>query len=204
MRRRTPRKISIRAHSVVQLALLDTFLMVASERKREWQGFWMISSLSNAHPTPVSLRRTLLVRRIATVFFLAALGLSIELAHAGPCSAKIAQFELAVRQSAGKPNAGPLGRNRSAHRSIANQRRPQSNGPRNGPKRSSQRPWHAPSGLMHKAIELDVDGHSQPPRICTICNERLVRVCHSFSLHPMTAGTSLTAGERCDGRIGGL
>ena len=50
-----------------------------------------------------------MVPRIATVFFLAALGLSIESAHAGPCSAKIAQFELAVRQSAGKPNAGPFG-----------------------------------------------------------------------------------------------
>ena len=49
-----------------------------------------------------------MVRRIATVFFLAALGLSIKSAHAGPCSAKIAAFELAVRQSAGKPNAGPF------------------------------------------------------------------------------------------------
>jgi hypothetical protein len=49
-----------------------------------------------------------MVRRIATVFFLAALGPIIDSAHAGPCSVKIAQFELAVRQSAAKPNAGPF------------------------------------------------------------------------------------------------
>jgi hypothetical protein len=29
-------------------------------------------------------------------------------AHAGPCTASIAQFEQAVRQSAGNPDAGPL------------------------------------------------------------------------------------------------
>jgi hypothetical protein len=40
----------------------------------------------------------------------AALGLSITAAHAGPCTSKIAQFEKAVRQSAGNPNAGPMAR----------------------------------------------------------------------------------------------
>src|SRR5215813_5035102 len=38
----------------------------------------------------------------------AVLGLSFAAAHAGPCSEKIAQFEQAVRQSAGNPNAGPM------------------------------------------------------------------------------------------------
>src|SRR5215510_4277439 len=38
----------------------------------------------------------------------AVLGLSLAAAHAGPCSEKIAQFEQAVRQSAGNPNAGPM------------------------------------------------------------------------------------------------
>ena len=47
--------------------------------------------------------------RAAAAFYMAALGLGISSAHAGPCSAKIAQFELAVRQSAGGPNAGPFG-----------------------------------------------------------------------------------------------
>jgi hypothetical protein len=47
-------------------------------------------------------------RRIAAAFFILALGLSIGSAHAGPCSAQIAQFERAVRQSVGNPNAGPF------------------------------------------------------------------------------------------------
>jgi hypothetical protein len=38
----------------------------------------------------------------------AALGLAVASAHAGPCTTGIAQFEQAVRQSAGKPNAGPV------------------------------------------------------------------------------------------------
>ena len=46
--------------------------------------------------------------RIAAAIFIAALGLNIEPAGAGPCSAKIAQFELVVRKSAGNPNAGPM------------------------------------------------------------------------------------------------
>jgi len=41
---------------------------------------------------------------IATV----ALGLSITAAQAGPCTSRIAQFEQAVRQSAGNPFAGPM------------------------------------------------------------------------------------------------
>lgn len=47
-------------------------------------------------------------RQIAATFFMAAFGLSVAPAHAGPCTDKIAQFELAVRQSAGQPNAGPM------------------------------------------------------------------------------------------------
>jgi hypothetical protein len=46
--------------------------------------------------------------RIAAVVLMAVLGLGIASADAGPCTDKIAQFELAVRQSAGKPNAGPM------------------------------------------------------------------------------------------------
>jgi hypothetical protein len=36
------------------------------------------------------------------------LGFCVASAHAGPCSSEIAQFEQAVRQSAGNPNAGPM------------------------------------------------------------------------------------------------
>lgn len=48
-------------------------------------------------------------RRAATAWIVAAaLGLGIASAHAGPCTKSIAQFELAVRQSANNPNAGPM------------------------------------------------------------------------------------------------
>ena len=36
--------------------------------------------------------------------------LGVASAHAGPCSNQIAQFEQALRQSAGNPNAGPFAR----------------------------------------------------------------------------------------------
>ena len=47
-------------------------------------------------------------RRATVTWIVVALGLSIVPAHAGPCTSKIAQFEKAVRQSAGNPNAGPM------------------------------------------------------------------------------------------------
>jgi hypothetical protein len=42
----------------------------------------------------------------AALLLSAVLGLYPTFAEAGPCSADIAQFELAIRQSAGNPNAG--------------------------------------------------------------------------------------------------
>jgi hypothetical protein len=47
-------------------------------------------------------------RATAAWTVVAALGLGVAAAHAGPCTSKIAQFEQAVRQSAGNPNAGPM------------------------------------------------------------------------------------------------
>jgi hypothetical protein len=53
------------------------------------------------------LRGKIARRRIAAGLILgAALGLTPTLAEAGPCTADIAQFEAAIRQSAGNPNAG--------------------------------------------------------------------------------------------------
>ena len=54
------------------------------------------------------MRRRAISRLSATLLVAAALGLSVAAAHAGPCSSRIAQFEQAVRQSAGNPNAGPM------------------------------------------------------------------------------------------------
>ena len=54
------------------------------------------------------MRRRAISRPSATLLVAAALGLGVAAAHAGPCSSRIAQFEQAVRQSAGNPNAGPM------------------------------------------------------------------------------------------------
>ena len=51
-----------------------------------------------------------LTRQTPAIFVIAAtLALSIVSAHAGPCSADIAQFENTIRNSARKPDAGPMG-----------------------------------------------------------------------------------------------
>jgi hypothetical protein len=47
-------------------------------------------------------------RTTAASVLAATVGLGISPAQAGPCSHDIAQFEQAVRQSAGNPNAGPI------------------------------------------------------------------------------------------------
>jgi hypothetical protein len=47
-------------------------------------------------------------RASAIIAAAAALCLNVASAQAGPCSDEIAQFEQAVRQSAGNPNAGPM------------------------------------------------------------------------------------------------
>jgi hypothetical protein len=49
-----------------------------------------------------------MTRHIAVAIAGAALSLGVVSAHAGPCTAAIAQFEQAVRQSAGAPDAGPM------------------------------------------------------------------------------------------------
>jgi hypothetical protein len=54
------------------------------------------------------MRRRAISRLSATLVVAAVLGLGVGAAHAGPCSSRIAQFEQAVRQSAGNPNAGPM------------------------------------------------------------------------------------------------
>jgi hypothetical protein len=48
------------------------------------------------------------ISRSATWIVAGAFGLGAAAAHAGPCTSQIAQFEQAVRQSAGNPYAGPM------------------------------------------------------------------------------------------------
>ena len=66
------------------------------------------SARSNTSWRCWDMRRRAISRLSATLLVAAALGLSVAAAHAGPCSSRIAQFEQAVRQSAGNPNAGPM------------------------------------------------------------------------------------------------
>lgn len=61
-----------------------------------------------SHPVGLRLPGVFRNQGITAAFFVSALTLSIEPSHAGPCSNQIAQFELAVRQSANNPNAGPV------------------------------------------------------------------------------------------------
>lgn len=65
-------------------------------------------ALLSQHAVGLHLQGAFRNQGIAAAFFVSVLTLSIEPAHAGPCSNQIAQFELAVRQSAGNPNAGPM------------------------------------------------------------------------------------------------
>lgn len=48
--------------------------------------------------------------KVAAVLVVVVFGIGVASAHAGPCSSEIAQFEQAVRESAGSPNAGPFAR----------------------------------------------------------------------------------------------
>ena len=97
------------------------------------------------------MRRRAISRPSATFLVAAALGLSVAAAHAGPCSSRIAQFEQAVRQSAGNPNAGPM-----APQSIGTQldRQPTPA----SIKRAEERAKAAFAAILARAKRLDAKG----------------------------------------------
>ncbi len=81
----------------------------------------------------------------------AVLSLSTQVAQAGPCSAEIAQFEQAIRQSAGNPNAG-LTAPQSVAAQLDRQPTPQS-------VKKAQESLRAKfSATMARAKELDAKG----------------------------------------------
>jgi hypothetical protein len=82
----------------------------------------------------------------------AVLVLSLAAAHAGPCSEKIAQFEQAVRQSAGNPNAGPMAR-QSIGAQIDRQPTPGS------VKRAQERAQSTFAAALARAKRLDAQGN---------------------------------------------
>ena len=91
--------------------------------------------------------------RVTTVIIAAtAFGLGVASAHAGPCGSEIAQFEQAVRQSAGNPNAGPM-----APQSIGAQLDRQ---PTPGSvKRAEERTQAAFAATLARAKRLDARGN---------------------------------------------
>jgi hypothetical protein len=91
-------------------------------------------------------------RATAAWVIAAALGLSIASAHAGPCSTKIAQFEKAVRQSAGNPGAGPMAP-QSIGAQLDRQPTPAS------VKRAEQRAQASFHAVMARAKRLDAQGN---------------------------------------------
>ena len=84
-------------------------------------------------------------------FVVSALSLGIAPAHAGPCTTAIAQFEQAVRQSAGSPDAGPMAR-QSIGAQLDRQPTPGS------VKRAEDRAQTALTATLARAKRLDARG----------------------------------------------
>ena len=91
-------------------------------------------------------------RFIAALVAGAALALGVASAQAGPCSHKIAQFEKAVRESAGNPNAGPMAR-QSIAAQLDRQPTPAS------VKRAEERAQASFDAAMARAKRLDAQGN---------------------------------------------
>jgi hypothetical protein len=90
--------------------------------------------------------------KVSAAFVIGALALGVASAHAGPCTTAIAQFEQAVRQSAGDPNAGPM-----APQSIGAQLDRQ---PTPGSlKRAEERAQAAFAATLARAKRLDARGN---------------------------------------------
>ncbi len=82
----------------------------------------------------------------------AVLSLSIGPAHAGPCTAAIAQFEQALRQSGKEPDAGPTAR-QSIGAQLGHQPTPSS------VKRAEERAQTNFAGALARAKRLDARGN---------------------------------------------
>ena len=106
-------------------------------------------------------------RRVITVSVVtAALSVGLLSAHAGPCSDEIAQFEQAVRQSAGDPNAGPFAR-QTIRAQLDRQPTPKSiERAQKRARATFEAALARAKNSMLKAIELDAPRHSSLPGAC--------------------------------------
>ncbi len=90
--------------------------------------------------------------KVCCLIVSAAVCFGIGSAHAGPCSSEIAQFEQAVRQSAGNLNAGPMAP-QSIGAQLDRQPTPAS------VKRAEQRAQATFAATMARAQRLDAQGN---------------------------------------------
>jgi hypothetical protein len=88
---------------------------------------------------------------VAVITAAAALCFGVASAQAGPCSTAIARFELAVRQSANNPNAGPMAP-QSVGAQLGYQPTPASI------EQAQQRAWAAFDATLRRARRLDARG----------------------------------------------
>jgi hypothetical protein len=91
------------------------------------------------------------MNRRTTIAILTAVIAGAASAHAGPCSTEIAQFEQAVRQSAGNPKAGPIAP-QSVGAQLGHEPTPASI------RRSQARAWSTFRAAVARAKRLDARG----------------------------------------------
>jgi hypothetical protein len=107
---------------------------------------------------------------MAAVIAAALCASGVPSAQAGPCGAAIAQFEQAVRQSAGNPNAGPFAP-QSVGAQIDRAPTPAS------VKRAKARAWRAFRAELSRARRLDRRGDQAG------CSAALARAQGMYNLH---------------------
>jgi hypothetical protein len=107
-----------------------------------------------------------------TIAFIAAatVGIGFPSAQAGPCSAAIARFEQAVRQSANNPDAGPYAR-QTVGAQLGHEPTPASI------RRAQKRAWAAFRAEVARAKRLDARGDGPG------CTKALARAEGMYNLH---------------------
>jgi hypothetical protein len=107
---------------------------------------------------------------IAVLVAAALCATGVASAHAGPCTTAIAQFEQAVRQSAGNPTAGPYAP-QSLGAQLMHEPTPASI------KRAQARAWRAFRAQLSRAKRLDRRGDQAG------CTAALARAKGMYNLH---------------------
>ncbi len=130
-------------------------------------------------------------RTTVAIVAAAMFGFGAAAAQAGPCSAAIARFEAAVRQSANNPNAGPVARE-TVGAQLGHEPTPASIArARAKARRSSARCSPAPSSLMRAVTMPAAPRRSLAPRTCTNCIDHRAMDCPRFQPSRLTVMTMI-------------